>query len=89
MHSYPTYLKGQNRNVRGHVLSNLTGQDLKSIWETPDYVAFRKRVQEFDFAPCTWCAGCEMAEKNEEDCFGNGFPTCGGCLWAQGVIQCP
>jgi MoaA/NifB/PqqE/SkfB family radical SAM enzyme len=89
MHSYPTYLKGQNRNVRGHVLGNLTGQDLKSIWETPDYVAFRKRVQEFDFAPCTWCAGCEMAEKNEEDCFGNGFPTCGGCLWAQGVIQCP
>ncbi len=26
---------------------------------------------------------------NEEDCFGNTFPTCGGCLWAQGVIRCP
>jgi hypothetical protein len=30
-----------------------------------------------------------MSEANEEDCFGNGFPTCGGCLWAQGVLQCP
>jgi len=26
---------------------------------------------------------------NLEDCFGNSAPTCGGCLWAQGLIQCP
>lgn len=89
MHSYPTYLNGQNREVGKYILGTLADQDLKSIWEIPDYVAFRKRVQEFDFAPCTRCGGCEMAEKNEEDCFSNGFPTCGGCLWAQGVIQCP
>jgi len=30
-----------------------------------------------------------MADMNEEDCFANPFPTCGGCLWAMGVIQCP
>jgi MoaA/NifB/PqqE/SkfB family radical SAM enzyme len=89
MHSYPTYLNKQKRNVRRYILGNLENQDLKSIWDAPDYVAFRKRVQEFDFSPCTWCGGCEMAEKNEEDCFSNPFPTCGGCLWAQGVIQCP
>jgi MoaA/NifB/PqqE/SkfB family radical SAM enzyme len=89
MHSYPTYLNGQDRTVRRYVLGNLADRDLKSTWEALDYVAFRKRVQEFDFAPCTWCGGCEMAEKNEEDCFSNPFPTCGGCLWAQGVIQCP
>ena len=89
MHSYPTYLKGQGRTVRRYVLSNLADRDLKSAWEDPNFLAFRKRVQEFDFAPCSWCGGCEMAEKNEEDCFGNTFPTCGGCLWAQGVIQCP
>lgn len=33
--------------------------------------------------------GCEMSEANEEDCLGNTFPACGGCLWAQGIIQCP
>jgi hypothetical protein len=30
-----------------------------------------------------------MTESNQEDCFGNTFPTCGGCLWAQGFIRCP
>jgi MoaA/NifB/PqqE/SkfB family radical SAM enzyme len=89
MRSYPTFLYGHQRSVRRQLLGNLANQDLNSIWEAPDYVAFRKRVQEFDFAPCTWCCSCDMAEKNEEDCFGNTFPTCGGCLWAQGVIQCP
>ena len=89
MHSYPTYLNGQGRTVQRDVLGNLADRDLKSNWEDPDYVAFRKRVQEFDFAPCILCGGCEMVEKNVEDCIGNTFPTCGGCLWAQGVIQCP
>ena len=89
VHNYETFLNGQRRSVRRHLVGNINEQDLKTIWDAPDYAAFRKRVQEFDFAPCTWCGGCEMAEKNEEDCFGNTFPTCGGCLWAQGVIQCP
>jgi hypothetical protein len=30
-----------------------------------------------------------LAEANLEDCLGNTAPACGGCLWAQGVIQCP
>ena len=89
LHPYITYLNGERRSVRRHVVGNLPEQNLKTIWNAPDYVAFRKRVQEFDFSPCTWCGGCEMAEKNEQDCFGNTFPACGGCLWAQGVIQCP
>ena len=89
IHGYETYLNGQRRTVRRCVYGNLQEQSLLSIWEAQEYAAFRKRVQEFDFAPCTWCGGCEMADKNEEDCFANPFPTCGGCLWAQGVIQCP
>ena len=39
--------------------------------------------------PCTFCGGCDCSLANEEDCFGNPFPTCGGCLWAQGIIRCP
>ena len=35
------------------------------------------------------CAGPNRAEANLEDCRGNVLPACGGCLWAQGVIQCP
>jgi hypothetical protein len=43
----------------------------------------------FDFSPCVHCGGCEWAESNEMDCFGNSFPVCGDCLWARGVILCP
>jgi MoaA/NifB/PqqE/SkfB family radical SAM enzyme len=89
MHHYITYLHNQRRSVRSQVIGNLNEMNLNLIWDNPDYLAFRKRVAEFDFSPCTWCGGCEMSEKNEEDCFGNTFPTCGGCLWSQGVIQCP
>jgi MoaA/NifB/PqqE/SkfB family radical SAM enzyme len=89
MHHYISYLHDRRRSVERHTIGNLMDQDLKSIWEAPDYVDFRKRVQAFDFSPCIWCGGCSWSEKNQEDCFANTFPTCGGCLWAQGVIRCP
>jgi MoaA/NifB/PqqE/SkfB family radical SAM enzyme len=89
MHRYKTYLHNRPRSVERHMIGNLNEQDLVSIWNKPDYVDFRKRVEAFDFSPCTWCGGCSWSEANKEDCFANPFPTCGGCLWAQGVIQCP
>jgi hypothetical protein len=52
-------------------------------------VALRERLLAFDFAPCTVCNSCDMADENLEDCFGSTAPACGGCLWAQGFIQCP
>jgi hypothetical protein len=67
----------------------VTENSLADLWNTPEHIAFRERLQTFDFPPCVLCGGCELAEKNEEDCEGNVFPTCGGCLWSQGVIQCP
>ena len=89
MHNYTTYLNGVPRTVRRNLLGNINASNLKSIWDEREYVAFRKRVANFDFSPCTWCGGCSWSQANEEDCFANTFPTCGGCLWAQGVIQCP
>ncbi|MBU4000795.1 MAG: SPASM domain-containing protein, partial [Proteobacteria bacterium] len=68
---------------------NLKDRKLLDIWNDEPYAAFRKRVKAFDFSPCVSCASCEWAEANEEDCTGNTFPTCGGCLWAQGLVQCP
>jgi len=35
------------------------------------------------------CGGCERFAGNFVDCTENTFPTCGGCLWAQGFVQCP
>jgi len=59
------------------------------VWRDPTLIAFRERVRAFEFSPCTLCDGCLLSETNDEDCYGNPFPTCGGCLWAQGVVQCP
>ncbi len=89
MHSHVSYLYDKPRAVIRYVIGNLNEAMLSEIWNDANHLAFRKRVQEFDFSPCTWCGGCDMAEANLEDCFGNTFPTCGGCLWAWGVIQCP
>lgn len=83
------YWKGWARHSRCYVIGNVTKQSLRDLWHGAEYVAFRERIREFSFPSCTRCGGCGLALANEEDCFGNPFPTCGGCLWAQGVIRCP
>jgi hypothetical protein len=38
---------------------------------------------------CRTCNSCDLPDINNEDCFGNVHPACGGCLWSQGFVQCP
>jgi MoaA/NifB/PqqE/SkfB family radical SAM enzyme len=87
--TYPARFGQSERSVRAWKIGNLAEQSLKDLWNKPEHIAFREKVQESGFSPCMSCGGCELAEKNEEDCFANEFPTCGACLWAQGVLQCP
>jgi len=89
LHSHESYLFDKKRAVSNYRLANVNEHSLTEIWHSDEYQEFRQKVESFDFAPCTICNSCEMAEANQEDCFGNSFPTCGGCLWAQGIIQCP
>jgi MoaA/NifB/PqqE/SkfB family radical SAM enzyme len=89
VHSHASFLNDRERFSRRYVVGNVAESSLLDLWHAPDYIAFRERVQSFQFTPCTFCGGCNLSETNEEDCFGNPFPTCGGCLWAQGIIQCP
>jgi MoaA/NifB/PqqE/SkfB family radical SAM enzyme len=89
MHNHVSYLHGKERRTRRHVIGNVNDHPLKDLWMDPGYMEYREKVQGFGFAPCTFCGGCDLSEENEEDCIGNEFPACGGCLWSQGVIQCP
>lgn len=89
LHSSTSYLHGMERFSRHFAVGNVNERHLSELWNAPEYVEFREKVQSFDFSPCSICDGCILSETNEEDCYGNSFPTCGGCLWAQGVIQCP
>lgn len=89
MHSHVSYLYDRPHAVTRQIIGSINETSLDAIWHSSEHLAFRQRVQGFDFSPCTLCASCDMAEANLEDCYGNTFPTCGACLWAWGVIQCP
>ncbi len=88
LHSYSCFIRRREKVLRRCEFGRLPEDALASIWRRPDYAALRDRVRKFDFSPCIDCGGCDMAEKNEEDCFGNPFPVCGDCLWARGVLRC-
>jgi MoaA/NifB/PqqE/SkfB family radical SAM enzyme len=93
LHTHISFLdkreRFSQRHVQRYIIGNINEDDLQDLWNKPDYIAFREKVQNFDFAVCASCGACELAEKNEEDCFGGKFPSCGGCLWAKGIIFCP
>ena len=89
LHDHTSYLNQTQRTSKRHVIGSVKERSLEELWSDPEYVLFRDQVQRFDFSPCSYCGGCDLSEDNKEDCAGNTFPTCGGCLWAQGIVQCP
>lgn len=89
MHTHRSFLSENTRISQAYAFGNVRGETLEAIWNKPEYIRFRERLQQFDFSPCTFCNSCEMGESNLTDCFANDQPTCGGCLWAQGFITCP
>ncbi|MCX5733085.1 MAG: radical SAM protein [candidate division NC10 bacterium] len=89
LHTHTSYLEDRLRTHTAYAVGSLRERSLLELWAAPDYVALRKRLEDFDFSPCTACNSCEKADGNQEDCFGNTTPSCGGCLWAQGFILCP
>jgi MoaA/NifB/PqqE/SkfB family radical SAM enzyme len=89
MHDHKMYLYGYERKIKRHSVGNVLNQSIEEIWNKPEYLALRSRLQEFNFSPCILCGGCDYFESNQEDCIGSPVPVCGGCLWAQGIIQCP
>ncbi len=88
MHSHTCFINRRQKNIRSYHVGDINTDDISKIWIKPEFVDFRRKVIEFDFPPCVTCE-CYLAESNEEDCFGNAFPTCGDCLWARGVALCP
>jgi MoaA/NifB/PqqE/SkfB family radical SAM enzyme len=89
LHSHTSFLADRERRTLAFGVGNLTEKSVGEIWDEPSYLALRERLLAFDFPPCTLCNSCEHADSNESDCFANPTPACGGCLWAQGYIQCP
>lgn len=89
MHSYGCFVLDRPKEMKRAVFGNVKEEPLTDIWNKDHYKAFRRRVRDFDFPPCVDCGGCDFAESNQEDCYGNPHPVCGDCLWARRVILCP
>jgi MoaA/NifB/PqqE/SkfB family radical SAM enzyme len=89
MHDHPVYINGRRKDVTHCSVGNVNDQPLGEIWESSEFSFIRTRLCEFPFSPCTTCGSCERFPHNFWDCSHNTFPTCGGCLWAQGFVQCP
>ena len=89
LHDHKAYLHRYERSLKRHAFGNVREHGVGEIWNQPEYVSFRRRIQEFNFSPCVLCGGCEFFLSNREDCIGSPVPACGGCLWAQGIIRCP
>jgi MoaA/NifB/PqqE/SkfB family radical SAM enzyme len=89
LYTHTHFLDERERTSKEYFVGDVVVDVLTAIWKRQDYRDLRKRLQDFDFSPCAFCNSCEMANENLEDCFGNVQPTCGGCLWARGLIRCP
>jgi MoaA/NifB/PqqE/SkfB family radical SAM enzyme len=89
LYSHTHYLDPRPRVASAYFVGDVHTAHLGAIWGQEAYVSLRKLLEDFDFSPCVACNSCEMAEHNLEDCYGNVHPTCGGCLWAQGLLRCP
>lgn len=89
LHEHDSWLGRRKRHSHPWSVGNVRQQSLHDLWHDPAYIEVRRRVQAFSFSPCSSCNTCEMADDNRQDCSGSPHPACGGCLWAQGLIQCP
>ena len=89
LHNGYTYMSNIRRKIYRHSFGNTKDTSLSEIWNSPEYKAFRRKFDDFEFSPCIYCGHCDMFAENKKDCTGNSHPTCGGCLWAEGVLSCP
>lgn len=90
MHAHDEYYHERKRHVHHYGLGSVDETSFFDIWHSTEYSDFRRRVREFHFSPCTTCTGCELFANGLADCTeANPTPVCGGCLWSQGIVQCP
>jgi tungsten cofactor oxidoreducase radical SAM maturase len=91
LHSYTEYIFGREKDVNAYSFGNVFEKSLLDIWTSREYESFRYIVKNAIYPSCTDCSlrdYCDFTKNTDLDCWGNN-PSCGDCLWARGLIQCP
>jgi putative metalloenzyme radical SAM/SPASM domain maturase len=90
-HRYHCFIDGHEKFVAPKVFGSLKERGLLEIWNSPEYIAFRKNVLRYDYPYCFNCgfALCDyvQGEEFQQDCYVNTEP-CGACLWCMGIFHC-
>ena len=89
LHTHPEHVNSHWKTVKSHTVGHIDERPLVDIWRDAAYRDFRRHLRAFDFPACFACGGCPDTDTNDTDCYGSPFPSCGECLWAQGIVLCP
>lgn len=55
LHDQKIFMNGYERSLKRYAVGNVTQRGVCDLWSLPEYLAFRERVQKFDFSPCAFC----------------------------------
>lgn len=84
-----TYIDSWEHKQFSYSLGNILDHSLTEIRADAKHICLRKNLLDKEFSPCLYCRDCWFSNDNRQDCQGFEHPTCGGCLWAEGLIDCP
>ncbi len=91
LHSYKEYVFGREKQINHYSFGNVRDKGLDEIWVSREYTRFRFITRNYYYPSCTDCQlreSCDFVRSSDVDCWAN-QPSCGDCLWARNLIQCP
>ena len=89
LYEHTTFTPSWERKTIPYLVGSIQQRPFRELWIDSKYRSLRGRLLERSFSPCVTCRDCWFSHDNLQDCMGYDHPTCGGCLWAGGFIQCP
>ncbi len=89
-HDGKEYVFGRPKKILQYSFGSLKEKSLSEIWQSKDYVDFRRRIYNNHYPSCTDCElveGCDLVKSTDFDCYGVS-PSCADCLWARNFVFC-
>jgi len=89
LYDHVSFVDSWRHQVDSYSIGNIQSRSIQEIWTDREFITLRDHLLGDNFSPCLSCQNCWLSEDNRLDCMGYEHPTCGGCLWAKGLITCP